>query len=319
MALKYAANNPLRSPDWRWQRGMELYERRDDASAPSRKRDGVSGFAWINKARMYLEAYHADPSELGRARLAERASDIFWAHWIWQSPTNNTRHIMEAYILAGSDDATIADRCGMGADSVRAYEALFFNVREKRTHQSYIVECVLGPTIHHAVSVESLWKLYGYFLGPHMVDVLQSKFVNPSQCTSRDAVSASLMDDAVSSLKLKAAVAAKTLNVSQHTQLAILDIFTKFVEIERTTDSAGRASDQLMDHISHIMGALSFTVGAQPQRPGASQTALDVIDASAVEPTYEETMQLANGHRAPHMQRLVAVGYPQPGQPGVSQ
>lgn len=200
-------------------------------------------------------------------------------------------------MLARGDNHSIGYRCGVLPDIVETYEALFFNVREKIQHRSYILNCVLGPAIHRGLSereFDLLWKLYGYFLGPYIVDALESKFSNPVWCGTPEAVGAAVLDDAIGTLKLKAAIAAKTVPVNQHTQLALMEQFTKFVEVERNTDSAGKAQEQILDHISAMMTTLPFNVGGRDPR-GATLPITQVtrFERTAIELTYEETMRLS--------------------------
>ncbi len=312
--LRIAASNPFRPADWRWQRAQSLFEREIGSAAPSRNRDGPDGFIWITKARQFLQEYNRDASDAARSVLAERRPEIFWAHWVWTNQANPVKHVIEAHLLARSDNHTIGYRCNMPPQCIEAYEALFYNVRDKIHHRSYILNVVIGPAIHRGLSereFDLLWKLYGYFLGPCIIDALEGKFVNPTWCGTPTAVGAAVMDDAISTLKLKAALATKTIQVNQHTQLAIMDAFTKFVEIERNTDSSGKAQEQILDHISAMMTTLPFNVGGRSSRTTMSMNSpLDAFDKTAIELTYEETMRLSVRQPIAHQEILRGLTFP---------
>lgn len=293
MSLQHAASNPFRPADWRWQRASAIYDQNPGALPASRRLDGPDGFKWINEGVRFLRAYARVRGERGRALLAEQRPEIFWAHWAFTSQ-QPIRYVIEAHLLARGDNYSIGYRCNMPPGVIEAYEALFFNVREKLIHRSYILNCVIGPAIHRGLSereFDTLWKLYGYFLGPCIIDALEGKFANPTWCGTPTAVGAAVMDDAISTLKLKAALATKTVQVNQYTQLAILDAFTKFVEIERSTDSAGKAQEQILDHISAMMTALPFNVGNRI-RAAANDPVAD-FEKTSVELNYEEVMRLS--------------------------
>lgn len=313
MSLQYAAHNPFRPADWRWQRAAAIYERAPTAMPASRQLDGPDGFAVINTAVKFMRELARARTEQARARLSEQRPGVFWAHRAWTS-SNPMKFAIEAHILANSSDYSIGYRCNMPPQVIAAYEALFFNVREKLQHRSYIINCIIGPAIHRGLTereYDLLWKLYGYFLGPCIVDALEGKFANPTWCGTPTAVGAAVMDDAISTLKLKAALATKTLQVNQHTQLAILDAFTKFVEIERTTDSAGKAQEQILDHISAMMTTLPFNVGGRIAR-GTTQLAspVDDFDKTAIELTYEEVLRLSVRQPIAHQQILKNLTFP---------
>lgn len=301
MSLAIAADNPFRHVNWRWQRAQAVHD--GAGLPPSRRRDGTDGFKWINKALIFLEELAEARTDAQRALLAERRPEIFWAYWTYNMQQNPMRHLIEAHLLARSTDYNIGFRCNMAPNIIEAYEALFFNVREKIQHRSYILECVLGPAIHRGLSereYDLLWKLYGYFLGPHIVDALEGKFVNPTWCGTPTALGAAVMDDAIGTLKLKAAVATKTVQVNQQTQLALMETFTKFIEIERSTDSAGKAQEQILDHISAMMTTLPFNVGGRNTRTSHQNMPLAAFERTAIELTYEETMRLSVGHTIAH-------------------
>ena len=313
MSLQFAASNPCRPPDWRWQRAVALRERVAGAMQPNRRLDGPDGFAWINTSLKFQRELAGARSEVAKARLMERRPSLFWAHWIWRA-SNPIKHVIEAQLLANSTDYAIGFRCNTPPDVIAAYEAVFFNVREKLQHRSYILNCVLGPAIHRGLSereYDLLWKLYGYFLGPSVVDALESKFSNPTWCGTPNAVGAAVMDDAISTLKLKAAIATKTVQVNQMTQLALMETFTKFVEIERSTDSAGKAQEQILDHISAMMSTLPFNVGGRSTRGElSSSNPLDAFERTAVELNYEETMRLSVRTTIAHQQVLQSLTFP---------
>ena len=310
--LNISANNPFRTTCWRWQRAQEIVE--GDGPATTRRRDGVDGYKWINKAVNFINDYNACSNDSQKAVLADRRADIFWAHWAWLATANPQRHSIEAHILARETDDEIAWRCGTQSGVIEAYEALFFNVREKLQHKQYVLHCVMGEAIQRGISerdYDLLWKMYGYFIGPHILDALESKFSNPVWCGSPDAVGAAVLDDAVGTLKLKAAVATKTIPVNSHTQLALLEQFTKFVEVERSTDSAGKSQEQILEHISAMMTTLPFNVGGRsPQGNIIPTTTAQDYDHGAVELHTEELMKLSVNQKIEHTEILKRLRFP---------
>lgn len=291
--LNYLANSPLRTPDWRWHRAVA--SRNSEGVATTRRRDGTDGFAWINRAIKFGRRLDNCVNDQEKATLAMRDPAIFWAHWIWTNPSP-LKHSVEARLLARQGDAEIGQRCNLSPESVNAYEAIFFNVRDKLQHTSYILNCAIGSALHRGITereYDLLWKLYGYFIGPFMLDALESKFSKPVWCSTVDEVHAAVMDDAISTLKLKSLVAAKTVGVNQHTQLALLEQFTKFVEVERNSD-ARDGDQQINENISAMFVAMPITVGERDPRGTAIQNpTIQEFNRSAIELTYEETMRLS--------------------------
>lgn len=292
--LQYAKSNPFRPADWRWQRTIGVLNHTQPN--PTRRRDDAGGFKWIRSALRFKIAYDAcGDNDLRKFELADSDPALFWAHWMWQQDNHSIKSAVEAYILARQTDFEIGYNCGIPPQVVEAYEEVFFNVREKLNHREYILHCVLGPSIQKGLTESSydlLWKMYGYFCGPHLLAGLISKFPVPIWCQTPDAVSAAIQDDAISTLKLKAAIATKTVPVNGHTQLALMEQFTKFVEVERSTETSGRAQDQVMEHISVMMSNLPFFAGPNPPN-AVDGSPMAEYDQGGVELTYSEQMRVA--------------------------
>ncbi len=285
--------NPFRSPTWRWLRAQGIVE----GSQPNatRRLDLPAGYKWIREAVRFKIALDDCLDQAARVQLTQRFPVLFWAHHLWSQINNPMRHSVEAYILARQNNFDIGFRAGLPPEVIEAYEQVFFNVREKLEHPEYILHCVIGPGFQHGNLSDKdfglLWKLYGYFCGPHFLAGLISKFSNPAWCHTPDGMSEAVQDDAISTLKLKAALAAKMVNVNSGTQGMLIEQFTKFVEVERTTDSAGRAQDQILMHINALFSALPFNKPAKDDPKALDSSPLAPYDQGSVELTYEETMR----------------------------
>jgi hypothetical protein len=70
--------------------------------------------------------------------------------------------------------------------TVDAYEALYFNVREKIQHPAYIYHAIFGDGPRRALTDNdpALLKMYGYILGPHVLSAVESGFAGASWCSS---------------------------------------------------------------------------------------------------------------------------------------
>ena len=311
-SLEYLAANPFRAVDWRWQRAVEIVD--GNGIPATRRKDEPIGYKWINKAVRFNAALRDSiDSDYRMIELSEAEPDIFWAWYMWER-LRAMRASVEARILARCTNDEVGIHCGIPPSYIEAFEALFFNVREKMYHRSYILHCVIKPVVSRGLTdreYDLLWKLYGYFLGPHVVNALESQFVDASWCGTPDAVHSALTDDAISTMKLKAALATKTVAVNTHTQLALMDQFSKFVEIERTTDSSGKAQDQILDHVSALMTTLPFNVGGRDPRGSVLPfNPVQGYEKTAMELTYEETMRVSVNQTILHGDVLKKLEFP---------
>lgn len=314
MIVDVSRDNPTRPPDWRWQRAMGIVD--GTQPLPGRRFDGADGYNWIKRAVNFKSAMlDAGSDQLAIRRLASQTPDIFWAYRIWDSDRQLMRWDIEAQILARSNDCEIGFACGIAEEVVLAFEALFWNVREKLVHQRYILHCVMGEAVQRGLSdreYDLLWKLYGYFYGPHMLWTLTSKMVNPNWCASADTASSTLQDDAISTLKLKSALAAKLVPVNGTTQIDLLNTFTKFIEVERTTDTIGKAQGQILDHIQAMMVQMPIDIGGRDPYSAEMRphTPLSHYRQTAVELSFPEMMSLAAGHVLPNGPALELLDFP---------
>lgn len=316
--LDCSFQNPMRKPHWRWERAKGTMVGQQPPAG--RTRDGLAGYKWINRALAYMRAKQ-QYTALGRLdQLATRFPDVFWAEWIYERDTHPLRWELEARLLSRSTDDQIALQCGVTAPTVKAFEALFFNVRDKLHHSGYIVHTVMGESVHRGLAerdYDLLWKMYAYAHGPHMLTSLITKFVNPIWCNTPDEVNSAIHDDTIATLKLKSSLAAKTVQVNGGTQIELLQIYTKFVEIEQLSDSAGKAQSQILDHINVMFSVMPLSIGGRDPRSGQQRIAgpAATFDATAVELSYEESVKVAIGQQLPHADMLRQLDFPQAGSP----
>lgn len=312
--LQCAYMNPFRPPHWRWLRAIGVVNELQPRAG--RKVDGVLGFKWINQAIAFQKAKIEAVDEERRIAMAHNFPALFWANAAYEDENNPAKWEIEARILARCNNWEIGFHVGVAEEIVEAYEALFFNVRDKLRHSGYIMHSVMGPSVQRGLSereFDLLWKMYAYAYGPHMLYALISKFSNPVWCNTPDEVGSAVQDDTVGTMKMKAALAAKTIPVNLSTQIDILHVFTKYVEIERMSDSEGKAQNQIMDHIGTMFNVMPLNVAGIDPLAGhvkAVRGPTHVYEDTAIELSYEETMEVAVGKELANAEVLKQLHFP---------
>jgi len=312
--LQCSMMNPFRPPHWRWLRATGVANGLQPNAG--RRKDGTQGYKWINAAKTFQEARAAAVDEEARVRLANDQPAIFWAHAAYENDNNPVKWEIEARLLARCNNWEIGFHCGVAEEIVEAYENLFFNVREKLRHPGYITHTVMGPSVQRGLSereFDLLWKMYAYAYGPHMLQAVVSKFSNPTWCSTPDEVGSAVQDDTVGTMKMKASLAAKTIPVNMGTQIDILHVFTKYVEIERMSDDASNAQNQIMDHIGTMFNVMPLNVAGRDPQDGHRQSVkgpVHVFEETAIELSYEETMEVAVGKVLPNTDMLKQLHFP---------
>jgi hypothetical protein len=310
-------HNAQRMPEWRWLRAIGILDGLQPAA--SMQRDGPRGHKWVKAAMRFHTEYQACTTPLEKYQLSERRgrAALYWAYDLWQDdgPLHWT---VDALILARESDRSIGFRCGLDPRVVEAYEGVFFNVRDRLLHTELVVKCILRQAVRGGFQADNpslLWKLYAYFYGPEMFAALSQRFVNPVWVDNPDGVSAAIESDAISTLKLKAMLAAKTVNVNAETQMDLINAFTAFVDVERSSDSTQKAESQLMEHVSAMMSQLPFDVSGRDPRNKHARVARGLTAqyrTSAIELTFEENLRGAVGQPLLEAESLQDLTFPVP-------
>lgn len=302
-------DSPRRAPHWRWLRAIEID---GGGFRATRAFDGSAGFAWIRRAlRLKRHLERADKRPQALYALMQRDKDLFWAHAIWTEDKAPTRWAIEARIVSGQTSAEIAQRVGTDESVIDAYTNTFFDVKDKLDHLDYVQNVIMADAVTRGLQerhYDLLWKLMGFRGGAHVIDAVINKFAHVTRPENQDGVSGYFQDLAISAMKYKAAVAALTVPVNTHTQLPLIDSFVKYVEIERTTDSASKAHSTIIENIGAMLSSLPFKVGTK-----LDSTAIKMLpyDDSAAELRNDEMMVVAIGGQLEHQAAIQSLHYPE--------
>ena len=290
MSLAILYSSPVRDPAWKWLRAQGIVSRGEPRS--TRARDGQKGVKWISRAVRYLRKLSriGEPTIENAHLLTSSYPDIFWAHQLFQDPVLRTKWELEARVLARQEPVVIAYKLGMDEKTVRAYEELFFDVRDRLEYPGYILHCVLGPAIYKSTldsHLELVWKLYGYMAGPAVLDVLIQQFATPRLCRNPAEAQRFIEDDAVAMLKVKAALAAKTVRLTEKTKVELLGVLTKQQELEKGGEDPATAQQEIFQHVERVFQYIRFDVSQPGDRFGDAEVSFVEQRAPAL-PTAQE-------------------------------
>lgn len=306
--LQALRDNPRRSPNWRWLRAVQIDS---GGPRPSRAVDGPAGFSWIRRAvrlKRRFDAAGNRPELLYRLVQYDRA--MFWAHSMWADDRAPMRWAIEARVIAGESDETIADKIGTDTEIVNAYNNVFFDVRDMLNRRDYIVNVILADAVTRGVAerqYDLLWKMFAFHGGTHVLDTVMSKGAGTTRPERAEDVASFFQDFAVNTMKHKAAVASLTVPVNTHTQMAIIESFVKYVEIEKTSENSGRAHATIIDNIGAMMNALPFKIGTKLDSRADKMLP---FDDSAAELRNEEMMVVAAGGTLPEQKVIEDLRFP---------
>ena len=166
--------DPWPEPARRWLRAEHLL---GHGRWPMRRDDAATREAW--RFRRGLRRCHC---AAGRRRLARRYPALAEAHGLYRSAEPLRRAELEARLLAGEDDATVAAKVGLSAPGVAMYHDVFFDIRPRLGADFYILDVVLRGQAWYVPDPDDhglLLKLFAYQLGGPYIDVLLGYFREP--------------------------------------------------------------------------------------------------------------------------------------------
>lgn len=300
--------NPWRPPDARWKRAIGITERAEPQATVNR--DGRDGCYWVRQAQRFKRAWDQARTERDKLAVISRQPFIYQAFWIYTQASDNQplRWTIEARILARETDKEISYKMGCRPEVVAAYEALFFAVRERIDNRDFILNSVLSAAIIRGLNARAfdlLWKMFGYCAGPHVLDDMM-QYVPPNWVHTAGGASTFYQDTAIMLMKKKAAVASLAIPVTDHTQVHLLEAFVKYVEIERSTDSAGKAQEQISNNLQALLTSL------KPVAVTVDKISdLAAYDTGAVELRNEERLNVRLGLPGTDLTEIAEFAYPE--------
>lgn len=309
-SVDLSAMNPWRPVDWRWQRAQRI----TNGEIRSRRTEDDA----TRLACQFLRALRkAGDNEIAHDTLARRHAGLYWANRLYGTEDVALRAEVEARVLAGCSDAEIARRSALPELTVQYYVQFFFDVRSRLQQPSYILHTVLGQSLHRGMNERDyplLWKFYGYQYGPLMLDSLIGQHLPTPRPRTVAEVKACWKDDGIASILRKQALAARLVPVNTFTQVDILTVYSKFVEIDRNAAGGGGSggSESTAAVVAGILSSLSIDVGLLAHDHVQSET-IRHVDSSAVELS---TRQLLEFTRDPDQTtdepELLFLPYPDP-------
>ena len=302
-----------RSPKWKWQRVLKIINNEEPDTTI--EFDSENGYIWIKRAKEFKLSYDRDSNPLNNPELITKYGDIYTAYQIYTDDSTYYKSELEAMVLAGAETEEIATESGVSDKCIKAYEELFYDVREKLTQEAYVIHQLIGIELQDLKSVnrDTIWKVFGYYYGPYALRAIISRTVNPQRCATADTVESALESDTIKSIKIAAAIAAKNPNGGDRKQQNLMATFAMFMEIDKMEDfSKGSDGEQIWDHVKSMMNTFNFSVGNQSLEDGSvdKKSPAARYANSAIDLRTDEMMDLPFTGMAPDAERAVNTKYP---------
>ena len=157
MSIRLAISHPLRPPDCRYQRALLFAaagERPQEAYEDEATRSLIGFLRKLQGCRNTSEV----------SVLINQQPDVGLAFDIYADSEGDSKLIVEARMLAGEDDETIAEKTGVSREVIEQYAELFYDVEDRLGNSDYIYGSVLkrGATDAGGFNHEALLKHIAY-------------------------------------------------------------------------------------------------------------------------------------------------------------
>lgn len=260
-------DHPDRPVDWRWKRCLAESEgkisRLDDA--------------YVRRGRAFYDHVTRYGSDISSDEALYTVDPPVYLAWsMYSAPASPKRYELEARILAQENFDDVSKKMAISKEAIIYYEALFFNVHDRIGSPSYIIHNAIGNIYDMDVIDEySIWKLYGYWCGPEVVDIFVYK--RPPRELFGD------NDDPDSHRLLRAQIQLRVYTLLQQTKLRgvddlefALNSYIKLQQLSRDQD-LGRSQAKFLEQINEIMRGITWRPD-EIENPDVLERDIDALD-----------------------------------------
>ena len=306
---RYSRMNPFAPPDRRYRIAKICV---DYGCLPSYARDDKPTWAlWRFLRRL------AACEPIPRARWLAVNYGLAAAMQMHHGKLRSLRHVAEAYILAGADDAATATRLAVSEEAVRWYRLSFYDVERLRQGGPRVLADLIGVVDEDgqsALDAHRLWKLVGYKNGPEALDELFGAGHGDAKTFQQGDLAAWLAQQTEMALKSKQLIAANKLDADNPRHAELL-VKLSLQERRGQRPAEDTPLNQIERHVAAMLGELPWCHGAAAEEAYAG-TDVGEWDKRAAELRDEELMLLSAGKELPNMEEIKALTIPAAGHSG---
>lgn len=294
-------DNLRRPPDWRFQRAGELV----DTAGRAATRDDAA----VRNCYRFRRRLSRCQNDSDMLAALDSYPDMYEAYMIYDASDDpqEYRWELEARVLARESAEAIQRKMGISAAVIDAYITNFFDVVDRLDHQSIIVHTVMGKSVQAGLAErdhDCLWKMFGYWAGPMILDAYIYKFNTPTQPETADGVSAFWSDDAKEQLRMKASVAVRTMPVNWQTREQILAFWQKIVELEIQAGQAGVGTETFVANVQALTDSIDWQA-YKPDEHGKLTGPAAQIETKGVRLRAAELTMIGMGEKPTGLEHLV--------------
>ena len=267
---------------------------------------------FVRQARTFVlrrRVTAGDPA--AEANLWFETPDLYYAYEFYERLAEEPESAMflEARLLSGQSFETIAEAMCITPGTVKWYEALFFNVADRLRHRDWITRQVLIPALIQVATVpadpfhdqrmvkpflDGSLKMFAYFGGPHVVDVMLSGFKPGAPALTPDDLNGWFDRQWATTVRRRSTQAAMKFEINRYNVTEVFAVHAKIVELDRADDKGDAGQTAHEKAVKSLLEHIPFAAGADGGEPHRG-TLVPAMDEKAFELRDVELLKLASG------------------------
>lgn len=305
-------DNVRRPPDWRWQRACALAD--GDRISPGRDDEYVKFAA---KFRRLMGRCTSDRAKLA-ALDAHPTMYEAYAVYSQSDARDDTRWCLEARVLSRESSQNISRKTMLQRAVLDLYCKIFFDVEDRLSAPSVITHVVIKKAAQMGLAErdhDGLWKLFGYWLGPVVLDALIYDFNLPSQAEGKDGYRPSLRETSKDAIELKNAITLLTTPVGWQTRELIVNLWKDMMAMELQAGQSGVGDEIIVQRVDVMMQ--SFCTLFEKHRPGVdadAPAAITQFEQNGVRLRAAELAAIGMGEKPTGLEHLMTATFPEQGE-----
>jgi hypothetical protein len=291
---RFSRANPHAPPDRRYKTARMCSAH---GVLPSFRRDDRP--TWDLWKFMKKRAAAQDPKQRFRLNRSEPA--LATAFRLHHGDMKRLRPLIEAYLLAGLDDDSLAGKVNVIPEAIRWFRLAFYDVAHQLCAPAYVRFHLIRAVDDEGETFldnHRLWKLVGYTLGPDALDELLDHSAAGKEVFKVGGMAGWLIQQTRSVLQRKQFIAATNLSTEDQKNVAIL-LRMLLHELHGQEESDDQPFTELEQAVNAMLQELPWCKGAE-----FTPEPVREWDERAVELQSDELLLLAAGEKLPHLKEL---------------
>lgn len=242
-----------------------------------------------------------------RVQLLRDFHDLSIAFRLHHGAMRHFRPLIEAYLLARTDDAILAKKVGVRPEAIGWFRAAFYDVEHHLESPQYVQLQLIGvPDADGQTMLDThrMWKLIAYALGADALDQWFHHSSADQAAFKGGGLDAWFFHRSQAALRSKEFLVASSMNPDVAKDATLLfKILQQRMRSQKQSESTPR--NEFEQHIAEMLKAIPWCKG-----PEHTPEPVREWDESAVVLRDDELQLLAAGEKLPHLDALRGVTFP---------